>query len=116
METLLEEFIRYGSSTLYVGKDVAYDIGYGDFIECKIAHIMTLPVPNDPNCPESGFRYTFHVALQAKDEKLNALLFNNTPVYKITPITDNNILVIPYIPDVDEDSVLLPEDFEDWDE
>lgn len=117
---LSQEFEENGTSALQLGRKIKYDIGYGDFLEGTLVAVLTLPVPNDPENPnrDNGFRYTFHVAIQAKDPNFNKLMYNNIPIYKICPVSDSNLIVsldemfeLPKIPD----SALIPEDFENWD-
>lgn len=117
---LKDEVEEVGTSALQVGRPIKYDIGYGDYVDCIVVGVFALPIPKDIDNPnaDNGFRSSFHVAIQSTRESMNSLLYNNIPVFKICPVSDDNLILkyndiydLPKIPD----SVLTPEDFENWD-
>lgn len=79
------------SLTSIVGLEVHVDIGYGDFVPCRIIDIITVPVLNNPDEPDGGIKYTFHLVLQALEIKLNTHEYNNAMIYKITPLEDSDV-------------------------
>ena len=77
---------KFGIADL-LNMDVQLDVGYGDFVPCRIVDIVSIPVLNDPDCPDNGYHETYHLVLQAYEAKLNTNQYNSSMmVYRIYPL------------------------------
>lgn len=90
---LIEEFNQgiVGFAMLN-GMDVNIDIGFGDYVPCRILEVINLPMLNDPDCPDGGYHDTFHLVIQAYEAKLNVNEYRNSiMIYGIYPLEYGNI-------------------------
>lgn len=108
--SLSRELEIKGRDAVAPGGFIKYSIGYGDFIDCFITRILTLPVPKDPENVSAGFRYTFHLVLKAFDDSCNHIPIDNDTVYAIVPIEDYNLYIEKPDDDGIPDTILRPED------
>ena len=78
---------------MLTGMDVNIDIGFGDYVPCKIIEIINLPALNNPDCPDDGYHDTFHLILQAYEAELNINEYGYPPImiYRIYPLEYGNI-------------------------
>ena len=74
-----------------VGMTCCKDIVFGDYIYFVIDDILSLPTRVDPDNPDSGNRWTFHLVLRALNESYNTVQYNGRLIYGITPLGDMNL-------------------------